>query len=389
VPCRPSIAAGRQLDELIEQGDHAALLAVILEPSGLDLKRLPKGLIPFHRYPSGARTAFEEHLIEAARYGCLPGGTCRCHFTVSSEHQSLFESRWEQVKPVLESRLGVTFDVGFSVQSPATDSLAVDADNLPLRTADGDLLFRPAGHGALLENLQRLDADVVFVKNIDNVAPAPQHEESGLWKRLLAGLLGRVQQRIFTALENLESDAAGTRPVHEALRLIERDLVLRIPSRVRDAGLEDQRAYARRRLNRPLRVCGMVPNEGHPGGGPFWVGGTPGELTGQIVEAAQVDRSSREQQRIWKAATHFNPVDLVCGLRDRHGQAYDLRRFVDPAAAILTEKSHHGRTLRALERPGLWNGAMAGWNTVFVEVPQETFTPAKTVFDLALPSHQV
>jgi hypothetical protein len=305
-----------------------------------ELSAAPKALIPFHVYSDGPRTAFEEHLREAADTVRDASGLCRVHFTVSPLHRGAFEETLREIRPRVEAATGARFDVTFSEQSPATDTIAADPDGNPFRTADGSLLFRPGGHGALLSNLAeiaRRGGDVVLVKNVDNVVPDARKGPTLLWKRLLTGLLVRRERE--------------------------------------------------GRRDRPIRVCGVVRNEGEPGGGPFWVEGPAGP-TLQIVESAEVDRSNPAQAAIWNAATHFNPVDLACSLRDRAGRPFDLPRFVDEEAVFIAPKTHEGRPLKALERPGLWNGGMALWETLFVEVPKETFAPVKTVFDLLRPEHR-
>jgi hypothetical protein len=363
------------------------LLSDLLEPSGLGLARLPKGLIDFHLYESGPRSAFEEQLLEGTTYLAAEGGICRYHFTVSPEHLAAFEKALASAAPRIEGQTGKTLEVSFSTQSPSTDTLAVDLENRPFRLEDGGLLFRPAGHGSLIENLSRLGGDVVFIKNIDNIAPQRQHEESGRWKRLLAGKLGRLQKDIFGLAGRLEL-ACTEQLVEEALDFLRNELNVQVREESLAPDLLTRRRDVLDLLDRPLRVCGVVRNEGHPGGGPFWVPQSARGLTCQIVEGAQVDHDDPAQAEIWGASTHFNPTDLVCSLKGRKGEPYDLSRFIDPAMSFVTEKSHQGRPLRALERPGLWNGSMAGWNTVLVEVPLETFTPVKTVFDLLQPEHR-
>ncbi len=365
--------------------DLAEALALVCEPRGLGLADLPKGLLPFHRYPEGERSAFGEHFVEALGYLSRGGGRCRIHFTVSPEHVEAFEAALETFRGRLESAAGVSLELGLSTQEPSTDTLAVDPDGRPERLADGALLLRPAGHGALIGNLERLKGDVVFIKNIDNVAPEPRQGPTVRWKRMLAGHLVRLQERAFELLERLEG-GGGERLVGEALEFLETSFALRVAPEVRSAGLERRRSWVLDRLDRPMRVCGMVPNVGEPGGGPFWVRGADG-LSGQIVESSQIDRDDPDQDAIWRAATHFNPVDLVCGLRDRRGRPYPLSRYVDPDAVFVSQKRHGARRIRALERPGLWNGAMAGWNSAFVEVPLATFNPVKTLADLLRPEH--
>jgi len=363
------------------------LLISLLEPSGLGLATLPKGLIEFHLYESGPRSAFEEQLVEGATHLAAAGGTCRYHFTVSAEHLAAFESSLASAAPRIERRTSMDLEVSFSTQSPSTDTLAVDLENRPFRLQSGELLFRPAGHGSLIENLHQLDGDIVFIKNIDNIAPERQHEDSGRWKRLLAGKLGQLQRSLFALAGRLEA-ACTEQLVEEALEFLRQEVGVQVSRESLDPSLLTRRKVVLDLLDRPLRVCGVVRNEGQPGGGPFWVHQRGRGLTCQVVEAAQVDRDDPAQDEVWSASTHFNPTDLVCGLRSRKGEPYELSRFIDPEMSFVTEKSHEGRPLRALERPGLWNGAMAGWNTVFVEVPLATFTPVKTVFDLLQPEHR-
>lgn len=358
-----------------------------MEPSGLGLATLPKGLIEFHRYESGPRSAFEEQLIEGTTYLAAAGGKCRYHFTVSAEHLAAFEKALAAAAPRIERETGMGLEVSFSTQSPATDTMAVDLENRPFRLANGELLFRPAGHGSLIENLSQIDGDVVFIRNIDNIAPQRQHADSGRWKRLLAGKLGRLQRSIFALAGRLES-ACTEQLVEEALEFLRQELGVQVDTDTLGSGLFSRREVVMGLLDRPLRVCGVVRNEGQPGGGPFWVHQAARGLTCQIVETAQVDRDDPAQDEILNASTHFNPTDLVCGLKNRKGEPYELSRFIDTEMSFVTEKSHEGRPLRALERPGLWNGAMAGWNTVFVEVPLSTFTPVKSVFDLLQPEHR-
>jgi hypothetical protein len=374
--------------EELRDRDPATLITLLLSSSGLGLASLPKGMIPFHRYGSEVRTAFEEHLVEGSSYLANDGAPCRFHFTVAADHQEAFRQLADRLIPKLQTTLGCPIEIEFSLQDPATDTLSVDLDNRSVRDRGGELVFRPGGHGALLSNLGRLDTELVFIKNIDNVAPQRRHHEIGRWKRLLAGHLAGLQRKIFGLLEDLESQDEANLPLQLALDLLENDLVLRPPPRILDGSPAAQRQYLLRRLDRPLRICGVVPNRGEPGGAPFWVEEADGTMAGQIVEPGQVDRASDEQLEIWKSSTHFNPVDLVCALRDRRGRPYDLKRFVDDRTCFIAERQFRTKTIKTLELPGLWNGAMAGWNTVFVEVPEETFTPVKTVLDLLRPAHQ-
>ncbi len=380
---------GMVLEDMLQDGRCHLVVEYLLTARGLNLANMPKGLIAFHRYPDHVRTPFIEHLVEGLFYLRDRQGRCRFHFTVSASHRRLFARHCEQVLTSL-SREGTRFEVDFSVQDPATDTIAVDRDNRPFRAADGTLVFRPGGHGALIYNLNSLQGDVVFIKNIDNVVPDRLKPEVCRQAQALGGCLAELQEKIFSYLERLdETPAAGGREalLAEIAAFATGTLNLSAPAAEVKTPAE-LAAYWHGRLNRPLRVCGMVKNEGHPGGGPFWV--RPGKHLGgkQIVESAQVDMNDERQRRLWHQATHFNPVDLVCGLRDYRGQAFDLTKFTDPRAGLITIKSQDGRELKALEHPGLWNGAMADWNTVFVEVPAATFNPVKTVFDLLRPEHQ-
>ena len=366
--------------------DVRILLDALLGEDGLDYGNLPKGLIPFHRYGDDVRTAFEEHLVEAAAYARDGRGTCRLHFTVSPEHRGRFEDTLREVRRGYEGAFGVRLQVGFSTQEPATDTLALDGDGEPFRRGDGALLLRPGGHGALLHNLDALGAagaDLVFVKNIDNVVPDRLRGPTVTWKKAIAGRLLELERRAHALAHLLATGQAADAVVDEAEAFC-RD-VLHAPAAAPGAA---RRAALLDRLRRPLRVCGVVPNTGEPGGGPFWVEGEDGTVSLQLVESAQIDAKDREQVRIFASSSHFSPVDLVCALRDPDGHPYALQEYVDPRAVLLARKTHEGRPLLALERPGLWNGAMARWNTVFVEVPLTTFTPVKTVNDLLRPEHQ-
>jgi len=378
--------AGLALERLRAEGNRQEILSFLLTGAGLSYADLPKGLLLFHRYPEGPRTPFEEHLVEAALTHRGADGLCRLHFTVSPEHEARFRELLSTAAPALEERLGARFAVTFSHQEHATDTLAVDRENHPFRQADGSLLFRPGGHGALLGNLAswgRTGGDLVLLKNIDNVVTDAGKPWIVLWKKLLLGTLVDLEARAHALAARLEQEAEPAL-LDEAERFLAEAFSLPLPA----AAPEERVRRLADRLDRPIRVCGVVQNTGEPGGGPFWVRSASGEVSIQIVETSQIDPRSPEQQEILKSSTHFNPMDIVCGLRDRHGRPYDLHRYVDPSTVFLSGKSHAGRPLRALERPGLWNGAMAGWNTVFVEVPEATFAPVKTVLDLLRPEHQ-
>lgn len=357
-------------------GDDADELRTVenIVAEGLRYGETQKGLVSFHRYGDEVRKAVEEHLVEGAQYAAA-GDEVKIHFTVSPEHLTRFEALLAEKIPGYESRFGVKYRISFSVQDPSTDTLAVNPDCTPFRRADGRLLFRPAGHGALIGNLGKIDADIVFVKNIDNVTTDARRGDTVLYKKALAGVLLALQERIFEYLMALEVPGAELEPI---AAFIENELCVKLP---KDYGT----ALLRQVLDRPIRVCGMVRNEGEPGGGPFWVTGADGLETLQIAESNQIAPEKRELMRL---ATHFNPVDLVCSFRTSKGGRFDLQEFVDPATGFISRKSDGGRELLAQELPGLWNGAMARWNTVFVEVPITTFSPVKVVTDLLRPEHQ-
>lgn len=379
---------GMNAGELLKQGEYKPFLDYLLTDKGLHYGSKPKGLLKFHAYPEETRTAFEEHLVEAAGYSRSAAGDCRLHFTVSPSHQAGFEKLFEQVAASYESRLESRFKADFSVQPPSTDTIAVDMADQPFRRSDGSLLFRPGGHGALLENLNRLATDIVFIKNIDNVVHDRFKPETIEKKQILCGYLMILQEKIFTYIEALAQNPPDESLTKEVANFAATELCAPPPESFYTEEPENRRRYLLDQLNRPLRVCGMVPNSGEPGGGPFWVRGRDGRLSIQIVETSQIDPEDERQQSIQKALSHFNPVDLVCAPLDVNRQPFDLNRFVDPEAVFIAYKSEDGRDLKALEHPGLWNGAMALWNTVFVEVPLITFNPVKRVNDLLREPHQ-
>ncbi|MFM7232090.1 MAG: DUF4301 family protein [bacterium] len=369
---------GHDLATLRSQGPWRPLLEGFLAPSGLDAARAPKGLLAFHREGGQARTAFEEHLLEAVPLASDATGVRALDVTVSPEHRAGFEAVLATRAPALAECFEGRWEVAFSEQHPATDTIAGDPAGGAFRDEHGRLLFRPAGHGALLHNLGVSGRDLVFLKNIDNVAVWRMKGETVRWARALVGLAAETSAHASALVRRLRAGDAAAPAEARAWAAMELGLVL--PPALDAAALADA-------LDRPVRVCGMVANTGEPGGGPFWVRGAHG-LTRQIVESAQVDPASAAQQAVLRSATHFNPVFLACALRAADGRPHDLDRFVDPAAVIVTRKSHGGRDLLALERPGLWNGAMAHWLTRFVEVPLAVFNPVKTVFDLLRPEHQ-
>ena len=379
---------GMSMEELLKKGLFRDIISMLLKEEGLGYAALPKGLLMFHGYPEANRTAFEEHLVEAASYARGAANRCSMHFTVSPEHLKQFRACLVNVEGAYEKRFQVTYKVGFSMQKAATDTLAVDFINHPFRLANGRLLFRPGGHGALLENLNDLKGDIVFIKNIDNVVPDYLKNETYLWKKITGGYLISIQNRIAHYMKELTSGSTDTGLLDTATAFLENDLLIAMPSAMKTADPEERRRWIMGRLNRPVRVCGMVKNTGEPGGGPFWVEGKSGEKSLQIVETAQIDPGDDDQQAILAGSTHFNPVDLVCGVRDWRGEPFDLRDYVDPETVLVSLKSKGGKELKALEHPGLWNGAMAHWVTLFVEVPAITFNPVKTVNDLLRKEHQ-
>ncbi len=382
------VAAARGLDwDTALETDPTQLVVLIAATNGLDLGALPKGLLPFHEYPDEIRTAWVEHCHEAAEYAA-GSGPLRLHLTVGADHLSLFEAALAGHQPEIERATGRKLQVTYSLQDPATDTLALDRDGRPLRDAGGRLLLRPAGHGALIANLAALDAEIVCIKNIDNIARRKRHTLTGLWKRRLVGHLLVLRNRSQELLEALAEERTGGRDILDrAADFLETSLAVGLPQGFRNRDSDRRRRELIDRLDRPLRVCGVVRNQGEPGGGPFWLGSEEGVASGQIVEASQVDRTDARQDALFREATHFNPVDVVCSLRRPAGGRYDLEAYVDPRTSFVTDKQQDGRTVRVLERPGLWNGAMAGWNTAFVEVPAETFTPVKTLLDLLRPGH--
>jgi Domain of unknown function (DUF4301) len=380
-------ASGKTLEDLLAARRYREILFQVLTEAGLHYQDLPKALIKFHAYGDASRTPLEEHLVEAAAYVQDQGADCRLHLTILPRHRQIFQRFLERLQPALEVRLGCRFAVEYSYQHPATDTLAVDGENRPFRDSTGHLVFRPGGHGALLENLQQLQGDLVYIKNIDNVVPDRLKDPTILWKKILGGLLVDLQGEIHRHLGTLRQNSGQGAWAH-ALQFAQERLGLTFPPGIQALPEDLARDHLVRALDRPVRVCGVVQNQGEPGGAPFWIQEADGSLSLQIVEKAQVDLADPEQRAIWETATHFNPVDLVCAIRDDQGLPFDLAKYVDHEAVFISRKSLEGRELKALELPGLWNGAMARWLTVFVEVPISTFNPVKTVFDLLRPEHQ-
>ncbi len=351
----------------------------MLEESGLNFNNTPKGLIPFHKYGETYVTAFGEQLYEAAFYAA-PNGIANLHFTVSEGHEKKFKKRFDEVKHIVEKKTGVKFNISYSYQKKETDTVAATLENKAFLDENGDLVFRPSGHGALLENLNEVDADIVFIKNIDNVVSQNYVETIAFQKKVLAGKLLSLQKKIFGFVEKLHAANPSEEILNGAAKFISEELFIKNTPIYKEAILKI--------LERPIRVCGVVENTGAPGGGPFLIKDKNGNLSYQIVEMSQIDKNNTQQKVLVEKATHFNPVDLVCGLRNYKGKKYDLLKFSDPDTGFISHKSYYGKPIKALELPGLWNGAMANWNTVFVEVPLITFNPVKTVNDLLNTEHQ-
>lgn len=378
---------GEDIEILLKENNLRRILHGILSPEGLNYGHLPKALLKFHVYKEGSRTAIEEHLVEAALFTENARRECRIHFTLSEEHERQTAAFLDKIKEIHGIRLGVTFHVGLSCQSCSSRTIALEGDKL-YRDDSGKLILRPGGHGALLENLDALAGDIVFIKNIDNVAPDSLKELVVFYKKVLGGYFVHLEEEIFGHLRTLSAEFPDGGDITSALIFCREKLKLGFSEEFPALTTAEQCRILADKLNRPLRVCGMVKNEGEPGGGPFWVDEGQ-EETLQIVEHHQIDSTSRQQNAVWSSSTHFNPVDLVCGLRDYRGQSFDLHHFSDLLTVSLSKKQEKGRHIRVLEHPGLWNGAMSRWNTVFVEVPTATFTPVKTIDDLLRPEHQV
>ena len=377
---------GKGITTLLADMNYKAIAAAMLNKEGLNYGQLPKGMLLFHKYPDGPRTPMEEHLVEGALYAASAGES-NVHFTVSHEHMEMFEQRVAEKKDIYAEKYGVKYNISFSEQKPSTDTVAANPDNTLFRNEDGSLLFRPGGHGALIENLNEIDADVIFIKHIDNVVPDCLKEETVEYKQLIAGVLVTLQKRAFEYLRMLNAGEYNHELLEEIIRFVQQDLCCRKPDikELEDAELV---IYLKKKLNRSMRVCGVVKNVGEPGGGPFLTYNQDGTISLQILESSQIDKSNEEYMRMFTEGTHFNPVDLVCAVRDFEGKPFNLPDFVDKSTGFISNKSKNGRELKALELPGLWNGAMSDWNTVFVEVPLGTFNPVKTVNDLLRDQHQ-
>ncbi|NLD38861.1 MAG: DUF4301 family protein [Desulfatiglans sp.] len=378
---------GNDIDTAVKDQNISRILDCLLSEQGINLSNMPKGLIPFHRYDTHSRTPFEEHLVEAFNYTADRTGRVKIHFTISPEHETRVRGYIDSVLGLYE-REGALYEIAYSCQMPHTDTIAVDMDNVQFRDENGALVFRPGGHGALIENLSDLEGDIIFIKNIDNVSHDRFKDITYKYKKAIGGFLIELQDKIFGYLKTLIEDKPDEQYIKSLFTFIQESLCITPDNGLTESPVSIQREYLISILNRPLRVCGMVKNEGEPGGGPFWVTKAGKGSSIQIVESSQIDLDKSDQKQAFKSATHFNPVDLVCGLRDYCGNPYNLREYVDNDAGFISIKSQNGRDLKALELPGLWNGSMAFWNTVFIEVPAATFSPVKTVFDLVKDEHQ-
>ena len=362
---------------------------IMLDEDALNFGNSPKGLLPFHKYKSShISTAFEEHLYEAALYASV-NNKAELHFTISERFKDKFDEEFKRIEEYVENGTGVSFNISFSYQHESTDTIAVTLKDTPFREDDESLLFRPSGHGALLKNLNALDADIVFVKNIDNVVVKYYKEEVAKYKKVLAGILLKLQEKTFDFLHYLDNKETKEIDFNTIETFLSKELSIKISSEYKKYTDHYKIEYLREKLNRPIRICGMVKNEGEPGGGPFWVKNKYSNQSLQIVESAQINLKDKKQKGLLKNATHFNPVDLVCGVKNYKGEKFDLENYVDHNAAFITMKTKTGKDLKALELPGLWNGSMAFWNTIFVEVPIITFNPVKTVNDLLKAPHQI
>lgn len=377
-----------ELASIADLNSKKDIVEKLLTADGLGYGIKPKGQLAFHKYTNGSRTPFEEHLVEAASYCAGSDGIAKVHFTVSPEHIEGFENLLERVKSDYQKRFGLQFEVSFSFQHKSTDTIAVDANNNPILDDNGNLVFRPGGHGALIENLSELESDLIFIKNIDNVVPDRLKHSTKRYKKALAGLLVTLRNKVFSFLEKLEAKGADENEelINKTETFAKKELMIDFD--ISGLTLAEKHKFLVSKLNRPIRICGMVKNEGEPGGGPFWAKNSDGTSSLQIVEKAQIDINDEIQLDYLNQSTHFNPVDLICSTKNYKGIKFDLKEYIDPQTGFISSKSKDGVELKALELPGLWNGAMSNWNSIFVEVPIETFNPVKTINDLLRHEHQ-
>jgi hypothetical protein len=393
LPCFEEIV--HKVHEVISNYNHLTydercveFVKTMIDEDRLNYSFYPKGLLPFHKYKTHISTAFEEHLHEAAYYASA-NNHAHLHFTISKNHQDKFYEELNHILEDVENKTRHTFEVSFSYQKMATDTVALTENNDVYRESDGTILFRPSGHGALLENLNELQQDIVFIKNIDNLVVQNQLEDTCKYKKMLAGILLEAQDQIFKYLRLIDTGNLNDNDIDDIAKFLSNTLHIDTAPDFENASIESKIFFLKEKLNRPIRVCGMVKNEGEPGGGPFWVTDDNGSISLQIIEFAQIDISNPKQKKIVDNATHFNPTDLVCGIKNYRGEPFDLMQYVDHKAAFITDKTQAGTPIKALESPGLWNGSMAYWNSIFVEVPLKTFNPVKTINDLLKPAHQV
>ena len=378
--------ANADFDDYMQRGDFSTIINFLLKEQYMGYGNLPKGLLKFHKYGHLQRTPLEEHIVEGAEYARMADGTVNLHFTVSPEHRPLFRKKIDEVKRYYEDAFHIKLNISFSEQKHYTDIIAVDEQNNPVRDENGKLIFRPGGHGALIENLNEQRADLIFVKNIDNVVPDWMKHTTIVYKKVLAGLLLSLQQQTFDYLQTLDRGASPAE-LKKIEQFAQKQLFIELDENYCKANQRQRAKLLHNLLNRPMRVCGMVKNQGEPGGGPFFTLNTQGVKSLQIVETAQINTKDPAQESILAGATHFNPVDLVCATKNYHGRYFDLRKYVDPATGFISKKTKGATTLKSQELPGLWNGAMANWTTIFVEVPLATFNPVKTVNDLLRKEH--
>lgn len=379
--------AWKSIPKLLAAGEYKTIVKNLLLEEGLNYGASPKGLLHFHSYKKGSSTPAEEHLVEGALYAAQPNGHVDVHFTVSGEHRTAFERKTSDAKKYYEDKYSVFYDISFSEQKSSTDTLALTPDGELFRKDNGMLVFRPGGHGALISNLAELDKDIVFIKNIDNVVPDHLRGSTIMYKKFLGGILLSLRERIFGYLRALDKGRSSSSLMAEIITFFEETLCIQVPESIREHE-EQLQDWLYKKLHRPIRVCGMVRNSGEPGGGPFVIREVDGSSSLQILESTQINMRDEQQRAHLEGGTYFNPVDLVCALTDHRGEKYKLEDYVNPRTAFIASKSYNGRELKALERPGLWNGAMHHWNTLFVEVPAETFNPVKEVNDLLRPEHQ-
>lgn len=377
----------KSIPKLIAAGAYKTVIENLLTEQGLGYGTMPKGLLQFHSYPKGSCTAAEEHLVEGAMYAKHQDGRVKIHFTVSPEHRAAFEQLIKSVCHRHEDKYSVLFEVSYSEQKPSTDTIALRPDGSLFRKEDGSLLFRPGGHGALISNLNDLDSDIVFIKNIDNVVPDHLKGSTVMYKKLLGGVLILLRRQIYDYVALLAEGKPTRGQIEEIVHFMQDNLCVQVPEDL-VSNERELLAWLHKHLDRPIRVCGMVRNQGEPGGGPFIIRESDGSTSLQILESTQINMSDERQRSYFESGSYFNPVDLVCSLRNYRGEKYDLQKFFNPRTAFIASKSLGGQELLALERPGLWNGAMYHWLTVFVEVPIDTFNPVKEINDLLRPEHQ-